>query len=97
MCLFCLNDIKLFQGQCKSAVVLSEAGSSVVQLDHGNKSLLVSTKQRSVIYKMDESTVQVGQKDRKMYEKHFSPKLLFLSENYVKAFFIMLYMKMSRA
>eukprot|EP00105_Crassostrea_gigas_P024495 XP_011444749.1 PREDICTED: tectonin beta-propeller repeat-containing protein 2 isoform X2 [Crassostrea gigas] len=60
------TEFDAFQGQCKSAVVLSEAGSSVVQLDHGHKSLLVSTKQRTVIYKMDESTVQVGQKDRKI-------------------------------
>lgn len=57
-----------FQGQCKSVVVLSEAGSSIVQLDHGHKSLLVSTKQRTIIYRTDESTVQVGQKERKMWD-----------------------------
>ncbi|XP_078316066.1 tectonin beta-propeller repeat-containing protein 2-like isoform X2 [Crassostrea virginica] len=60
------TEFDAFQGQCKSVVVLSEAGSSIVQLDHGHKSLLVSTKQRTIIYRTDESTVQVGQKERKI-------------------------------
>ncbi|XP_061173817.1 tectonin beta-propeller repeat-containing protein 2-like isoform X2 [Saccostrea echinata] len=60
------TEFDAYQGQCKSAVLLTEVGSSIVQLDHGHKSLLVSTKQRTLIYRTDETKVQVGQKERKV-------------------------------
>ena len=55
------------QGKCSSDVLLKEP-SSVVQLQYDHKALLVSTKQRSLVCRLDgeNKTFQVGQKERKM-------------------------------
>ncbi|KAL8168933.1 UNVERIFIED_CONTAM: Tectonin beta-propeller repeat-containing protein 2 [Gekko kuhli] len=53
------------QGRCNSSLVLEEP-SSIVQLDYGQKVLLVSTLQRSLLFYTEEKSVkQVGTQPRK--------------------------------
>ena len=73
------------QGQCKSSVLLIESDTEIVQLNHAHRSLLVSTKQRCLVYRMDEQDriIQIGSKDRKMLVSlvacfHYFIKVLFL-------------------
>ena len=58
----------LFQGVCETNICLIESNCEIVQLSHAHKALLISTNQKSLLYRTDIKTalVQVGQKDRKM-------------------------------
>ena len=48
--------------------MLVESGAEIVQLHHSHKALLVSTNQRSFVYRPDvvDHVIQIGQKDRKV-------------------------------
>ncbi|XP_041353427.1 tectonin beta-propeller repeat-containing protein 2-like [Gigantopelta aegis] len=79
------TEVDFYQGQCKSDVLLKEAPAAVVQLHYNHKALLISTKQRSLVCRLDEEnkTFQVGQKDRKVeggYGACFIPGLCKTSD-----------------
>ncbi|KAL4238724.1 Propeller [Mactra antiquata] len=61
-------EVDFYERECKSSVILIESNTEIVQLDHGHKSLIVSTKHRSILYRFDqhESITQIGTKDRKI-------------------------------
>ncbi|KAH3859308.1 tectonin beta-propeller repeat-containing protein 2-like isoform X2 [Dreissena polymorpha] len=61
------TEVDFYQGKCSSRTLISEKDTSVVQLHHGHRSLLISTRHRTVVCRMDDHDrlVQIGTKDRK--------------------------------
>lgn len=62
------TEVDFYQGLCKSAELLVEPPTEIVQLHYDHKVLLVSTKTRSFVCRLDTSceVVHIGQKDRKV-------------------------------
>ncbi|XP_067682961.1 tectonin beta-propeller repeat-containing protein 2-like [Haliotis asinina] len=62
------TEVDFYQGQCKSTILLIETHTEIIQLNYNHKVLLVSTKQRSLICRLDDRDrlIQVGQQDRKL-------------------------------
>ncbi|KAK7481188.1 hypothetical protein BaRGS_00027621 [Batillaria attramentaria] len=62
------TEVDFYQGQCKSLELLVEPPTEVVQLHYDHKVLLVSTKLRSFVCRLDTTyeISQIGQKDRKV-------------------------------
>ncbi|XP_046579933.1 tectonin beta-propeller repeat-containing protein 2-like isoform X3 [Haliotis rubra] len=62
------TEVDFYQGQCKSTILLIETHTEIIQLHYDHKVLLVSTKQRSLICRLDDRDrlIQVGQQDRKL-------------------------------
>ncbi|XP_071079116.1 tectonin beta-propeller repeat-containing protein 2-like [Haliotis cracherodii] len=62
------TEVDFYQGQCKSTILLIETHAEIIQLHYDHKVLLVSTKQRSLICRLDDRDrlTQVGQQDRKL-------------------------------
>lgn len=62
------TEVDFYQGQCKSSELLVEPPTEIVQLHYDHKVLLVSTKARSFVCRLDTTceVIQVGQKDRKV-------------------------------
>ncbi|CAG2193665.1 TECPR2 [Mytilus edulis] len=65
------TEVDFYAGLCETNICLIENNSEIVQLNHAHKTLLISTNQRSMLYRTDTkvSLVQVGQKDRKIFGK----------------------------
>ncbi|CAC5385613.1 TECPR2 [Mytilus coruscus] len=65
------TEVDFYAGLCETNICLIENNSEIVQLNHAHKTLLISTNQRSMLYRTDSkvSLVQVGQKDRKIFGK----------------------------
>ena len=65
------TEVDFYAGVCETNICLIESNCEIVQLSHAHKALLISTNQRSLLYRTDIKTalVQVGQKDRKMFGK----------------------------
>ncbi|XP_060581801.1 tectonin beta-propeller repeat-containing protein 2-like [Ruditapes philippinarum] len=66
-CVGC-TEVDFIEGKCQSSVLLIEGNTEIIQLNHGHKRLLVSTKQRCVVCRTDavEKITQVGSKERKV-------------------------------
>ncbi|CAL1547450.1 unnamed protein product [Lymnaea stagnalis] len=62
------TEIDFYQGQCSSSLLLIEQSTEIVQLDYRHKVLLVSTRQRSFIVRIDMKSqiVNIGTQDRKI-------------------------------
>nr|KAG5695187.1 hypothetical protein BaRGS_018309 [Batillaria attramentaria] len=65
------TEVDFYQGQCKSLELLVEPPTEVVQLHYDHKVLLVSTKLRSFVCRLDTTyeISQIGQKDRKVQNR----------------------------
>ncbi|KAL8602690.1 hypothetical protein ACOMHN_058643 [Nucella lapillus] len=63
-----VTEVDFYQGQCKSSVLLVEPPTEIVQLHYNHRVLLVSTRHRSFLCRLDTTghTTQIGQKDRKV-------------------------------
>ncbi|RUS76520.1 hypothetical protein EGW08_015713, partial [Elysia chlorotica] len=63
-----VTEIDFYQGMSKSLLLLIETSTEITQIDYQNRLLLVSTRQRSFVVRLDRQTetVQVGSKDRKI-------------------------------
>ncbi|WAR18488.1 TCPR2-like protein [Mya arenaria] len=68
-----MNGMRLFTGDTKGCVGITdvdfyEADTEIVQLHHGHRSLLISTRHRCIVCRMDskDSITQIGSKDRKI-------------------------------
>ncbi|XP_076442661.1 tectonin beta-propeller repeat-containing protein 2-like [Babylonia areolata] len=62
-----VTEVDFYQGQCKSCLLLVEPPTEVVQLHYDHRVLLVSTRHRSFLCRLDTTghLTQVGQQDRK--------------------------------
>lgn len=62
------TEVDFYQGLCKSSLLLVEPPTEVIQLNYDHKVLLVSTKKRSFICRLDTTcqVTQIGQQDRKI-------------------------------
>ncbi|XP_074662450.1 tectonin beta-propeller repeat-containing protein 2-like [Tubulanus polymorphus] len=61
----CYTEFDYSQKQTKSAIILKE-GYEIVQLCYAHKTLLVSSKLRSILHTIEENkTIQIGQRERK--------------------------------
>ncbi|GFR99993.1 WD repeat-containing protein [Elysia marginata] len=63
-----VTEIDFYQGMSKSCRLLIEHSTEITQMDYQNRMLLVSTRQRSFVVRLDRNseTVQIGTKERKM-------------------------------
>ncbi|KAK7104074.1 hypothetical protein V1264_018848 [Littorina saxatilis] len=63
-----VTEVDFYQGECKSSLLLVEPPTEIVQLNYDHKVLLISTKQRSFVCRLDTAgeTVQAGQQERKV-------------------------------
>ncbi|XP_053393854.1 tectonin beta-propeller repeat-containing protein 2-like isoform X2 [Mercenaria mercenaria] len=66
-CVSC-TEVDFYEGRCQSSVLLIEANTEIVQLNHCHKALLISTKHRCIVCRTDgvQHIAQVGSKERKV-------------------------------